>query len=143
MTRTDVMASSRPRTAGAAPKRRGSGISRRLLLLPVVLLTAMALVGPSVALAAEGTSGYGQTPTVTETKPSTGTSPSKETSSPKSSGKETEPTSTSSPTTTESEKTGTLPFTGFDLRWSVGVGLLLMAAGFSIVFAQRRQRREQ
>jgi hypothetical protein len=31
--------------------------------------------------------------------------------------------------------------TGFDLRWSVGMGLLLMGAGIAIVAMQRRQRR--
>lgn len=147
MTRTDVMASSRPQTAGAAPMRRGSTGMRRLSLLPVVLLAVMALVGPGTALAATETSsksGYGTQPT-TPTTPSTGTSPSKESSSPKTSttpSKETEPTTTSAPSTAESEKTGTLPFTGFDLRWSVGIGLLLMGAGLSIVVVQRRQRRE-
>ena len=29
-----------------------------------------------------------------------------------------------------------------DLRWSFGLGLLLMGAGFSIVVVQRRHRRE-
>jgi hypothetical protein len=38
-------------------------------------------------------------------------------------------------------KASTLPFTGFDLRWSVAIGLVLMCAGFSIVAVQRRQRR--
>ena len=139
MTRTDVMASSRPRTAAATPMRRGStGALRRLSLLPVVLLIAMALVGPGTAFGAEETkSGYSQEPN----KPSTGTSPSKETSTPKTSSKETEPTTTAAPAA-EAEKDGTLPFTGFDLRWSVGAGLLLMGAGFSIVVVQRRQRRE-
>jgi hypothetical protein len=36
----------------------------------------------------------------------------------------------------------TLPFTGFDLRWTIGAGLLLLGMGFSIVTVQRRQRRE-
>jgi hypothetical protein len=35
-----------------------------------------------------------------------------------------------------------LPFTGFDLRWTIGGGVLLIAMGFSIVTAQRRQRRD-
>ncbi len=116
---------------------------RRLSLLPVVLLAVMALVGPGTALAATETSsksGYATQPTT----PSTGTSPSKESSSPKTStpSKETEPSTTTAAPTSESEKTGTLPFTGFDLRWSVGIGLLLMGAGLSIVVVQRRQRRE-
>jgi hypothetical protein len=155
MTRTDVMASSRPQAIDAAPMRRGStGIMRRLAVVPAVLLLAMALVGPSTAFAAEPTtSGYNQEPN----KPSTGTSPSKETGTSPSKETGTSPskeagtptTSTSkeaAPSTSSakptSQKASTLPFTGFDLRWSVGAGLLLMGAGFSIVAAQRRQRRE-
>ena len=149
MTRTDVMASSRPQAIDEAPMRRGStGIMRRLAVVPAVLLLAMALVGPSTAFAAEPTTtGYNQEPK----KPSTGTSPSKETSTGTSPSKEssTPTTSTSkeaapstSSATPTSQKASTLPFTGFDLRWSVGAGLLLMGAGFSIVAAQRRQRRE-
>jgi hypothetical protein len=139
MTRTDVMASSRPRTAGAAPTRKGTaGIMRRLSLLSLVVVVVMAFVGPGTALAAGSTkSGYNQTPNT----PTTGTSPSKESSSPKeatSPSSEAEPTTTAAPTAEKS----TLPFTGFDLRWSVGAGLLLMAAGFSIVAVQRRQRRQ-
>jgi hypothetical protein len=148
MTRTDVMASSRPQMLGAAPMRRGStGTLRRLALLPVVLLMAIVLVGPSTAFAA-GESTYEQkpnTPTTPKETPKTGTSPSKESSSPTKSTeptKETSPSTTTTAPSTEAEKTGTLPFTGFDLRWSVGIGLLLMAAGFSIVVVQRRQRRE-
>ncbi len=169
MTRTDVMASSRPQAIDEAPMRRGStGIMRRLAVVPAVLLLAMALVGPSTAFAAEPTTtGYNQEPK----KPSTGTSPSKETSTGTSPSKETstgtspsKETSTgtspskesSTPTTSTSkeaapstssatptsQKASTLPFTGFDLRWSIGAGVLLMGAGFSIVAAQRRQRRE-
>ena len=149
MTRTDVMASSRPQAIDEAPMRRGStGIMRRLAVVPAVLLLAMALVGPSTAFAAEPTTtGYNQEPK----KPSTGTSPSKETSTGTSPSKEssTPTTSTSkeaapstSSATPTSQKASTLPFTGFDLRWSIGAGVLLMGAGFSIVAAQRRQRRE-
>jgi hypothetical protein len=139
MTRTDVMASSRPQTVGAASKRRGFRL-RALAIFPLALLMAMALLAPGVASAATETgtkSGYNQEPE----KPSTGTSPSKETSEP---SKE-EPASETTPTTTStpsSEKAKTLPFTGFDLRWSFGIGLLLMGAGLSIVVVQRRQRRE-
>src|ERR1035441_5557780 len=117
MTRTDVMASSRPQAIDVAPMRRGA------------------------------TGDGNQEPNKPSTGPSpsketgTGTSPSKEAGTPTTStSKETAP-STSSATPT-SQKASTLPFTGFDLRWSVGAGLLLMGAGFSIVAAQRRQRRE-
>ena len=51
MTRTDVMASSRPRTAVAASNRKGSRAMRRLTLLPILLL---ALDGPSGARVGPG-----------------------------------------------------------------------------------------
>ena len=136
MTRTDVVASSRPQKVGAAPKRKGSSSAiRRLVVLPVVLALTMALVLPTAAFAAEGLSGY-------NSKPKSETSPSKESSTPT---KTTAPETTSSEPTTSTEptakKASTLPFTGFDLRWTIGGGVLLMAMGFSIVTAQRRQRR--
>jgi hypothetical protein len=139
MTRTDVMASSRPRTTGAAPKRNGSsGIVRALTLLPVLLALALALA-PGAAFASEPTAGYENSE---PNKPSTGTLPSKESEKPSSTtpGKEAEPESTST-TPTSGEEATTLPFTGFDLRWDVGFGLLLIAAGLSIIVLQRRQRR--
>jgi hypothetical protein len=115
-----------------------------------LLLTALALLAPGSALAAEGTSGYNQEPNkpgttttpTTPTTPSTGTSPSKEEGTPTSTpSKETEPTKSSSSPAKEAAKT--LPFTGFDLRWSFGIGLVLMAAGFSIVGLQRRRSSER
>jgi hypothetical protein len=153
MTRTDVMASSRPRKADAASIRRGSsGALRGFVIVPLVLL-ALALV-PGVAVAAEPTTGYttttptttgySQTTPTTTTKtttPSTGTLPSKEAEKPTS----TTPVAESAPaktSTTPTPKASTLPFTGFDLRWDLGLGLLLMLAGFSIVTVQRRQRRD-
>jgi len=150
---TDVVASSGPRKAGAAPLSRGSSRAwRRLSVVPVALLLAAALLGPDTAVAAEPTSGYSQTAptpkttpsTPAKTTPTTGTSPSKEEKTTPS--KETAPsTSTSTtPTSTTSaskEKASTLPFTGFDLRWALGVGVLLLATGFSIVLVERRQRR--
>ncbi len=144
MTRTDVMASSRPQTPGARPKNRRSSTVRALVALPIVLLMALALIAPgTAAAAAEPTSGYNQTPTTpttpTTSTPSTGTSPSKE-EAPSSTtpSKEPEPTKSSSPAKESTAKT--LPFTGFDLRWSFGLGLVLMGAGFSIVMVQRRRR---
>lgn len=148
MTRTNKVALDGPHAAGAAPLRKGSPrAARRLLVLPLVLL-AMAFVFPGGALAAStGEAGYGTTaPTpktttttpkttpTTEKTPASGTSPSKEASTP-SSG--VSPAKESSTTPTK-----TLPFTGFDLRWTVGIGLLLVAMGFSIVTVQRRQRRD-
>jgi cytoskeletal protein RodZ len=139
MTRTDVMASSRSRTRAASPMRKGSPrISRWLSLLVAVL--ALALVAPAAAVAAEPTSKYNSTPTT----PSTGTSPSKESSKPTPTPA-TSPSKESAPATTpavpaKEAKASTLPFTGFDLRWSVAIGLMLMGAGLSIVAVQRRQR---
>lgn len=136
MTRTDVMASSRPLTAG----RNGNGsssVARRLTAV-FASLVAIAMLGPGAALAAEGTSGYNQEPPkpTTTTTPSTGTSPSKESATPP--AKETAPEKTSA--TPATAKAKTLPFTGLDLRWSFGIGLALMGAGLSIVFVQRHRR---
>jgi hypothetical protein len=75
MTRTDVMASSRPRTAGAA-NTKASRAMRRLMALPAVLLLGMALLAPGSALAASESntsSGYNQHPN----NPTTATPPSK------------------------------------------------------------------
>jgi hypothetical protein len=142
MTRTDVMASSRPQTAAVAPMTDGSSrIWRRISIVALVLL-ALALV-PAAAVAAEPTSGYGTTPTTTtktNTSPSNGVEPSKEAEKPTTSTPASEPAPTS---TAAPEKASTLPFTGFDLRWDIGFGLLLTIAGFSIVLLQRRHRRER
>ena len=139
MTRTDVMASSRPSTAGTSRTRIGSArTAGGLVALVAVLLMTFALAVPSGALAAgESTSGYNQKPTT----PTTGTSPSKEEKS--STPASEEPAkATSTPTTTSTTpKSSTLPFTGFDLRWSLALGLLLVGAGFTIVVVQRRERR--
>ena len=164
MTRTDVMASSRPHTtAGAASTRRGLPRAlRTLVALPVALLLSVALVAPATALAEEtGANGYAQkpptpttptttappsttpaatTPAATTPAPTSGTSPSKEASTP---AKGVAPsTSTSSSPTAKAASEKTLPFTGFDLRWTVGIGLLLMGVGFSIVTMHRRERRD-
>ena len=133
MTRTGVMASSRPGTYAAARIARiGSRGWRSLSLLSVLAIVALGLMAPAGALAAgstsESTSGYNQEPE----KPSTGTSPSKETTTPTT----TTPETTSAPT---SESTKTLPFTGFDVRWSLAVGVILMGAGCSIIVMQRRR----
>jgi hypothetical protein len=148
MTRTDVEASHRPQAAGTEAKRRGSSrAARRLMVLPVALLLAIAPAAPTLAATStskEALSGYG-------TKPSSGTSPSKSTKTPTSktpttTTPATEPapaTSSSVPTTTTTPaKASSLPFTGFNLSWTVGGGLLLIAMGFSIVTVQRRQGRD-
>jgi hypothetical protein len=146
MTRTDVEASSRPQTAGTEVRRRGSSrAARRLMVLPVALLLAIAPAAPTLAATStskEALSGYG-------TKPSSGTSPSKSTKTPTSKTPTSTPaaepapaTSSNVPTTTTAPKSSSLPFTGFNLSWTVGGGLLLIAMGFSIVTVQRRQGRD-
>jgi len=112
--------------------------ARRLTLLTVLAIVALGLLAPTGALAAgtstEATSGYNQEPS----KPSTGTSPSKETTTPSTTTTtSTTPATTTTAPTTETAKT--LPFTGFDLRWSLAIGVLLMAAGGSIIVVQRRR----
>jgi hypothetical protein len=170
MTRTDVMASSRPQQASATRLKKGSLMTKRTILaLPVVFALMIAFVVPGTALAAEGElNGYTTTttttttttppttpttppttpttpttaPTATTPAPATGTLPEKQSSTPtKTTAPEktsTTPTSSTEPT---AKKASTLPFTGFDLRWTVGAGVLLLAMGFSIVATQRRQRR--
>jgi hypothetical protein len=129
------MASSRPHTAGAAPMR-GSGIARRLWIVPAMLLLVLALAGPTAAFAEEPKSNYGEkTP-----EPATGTAPSKESKTPTTTPT-TEPAPTTSTEPAAETKASTLPFTGFDLRWSLAIGALLMGAGVSIVAVQRRQSR--
>ncbi|HWF31697.1 MAG TPA: hypothetical protein VG188_03980 [Solirubrobacteraceae bacterium] len=114
----------------------------------------MAFVLPTGAFAAEeGLSNYNNKPSTTPTTPTTstpattptsGTSPEKAESTPTKTTapeeKAKEPTKTT--TTSEPAKASTLPFTGFDLRWTVAAGVLLLAMGFSIVVAQRRQGRK-
>jgi hypothetical protein len=155
MTRTDVMASSRPQTPAAASSKGRSPLSARRSLLACAVALAMALLAmPGAALAAEGTSTYGQTPSTPTTTPSTptttpstptttptpttGTSPSKETEKP--AGKE-EPAKTSgtTPSASSPEKASTLPFTGLDLRWVAALGVLLIGAGFLLLATQRRR----
>ena len=132
MTRTDVMASSRPRTTGSRTTGR-TRAPRGLFALPIIVLVmALALLSPAGAFAAEPTSSYGETtpaPTTTHETEPTKTS--------------TTPTTPTTTTTPAKEPAKTLPFTGFDLRWSFGIGLLLVLAGFGIVVAQRRRASER
>jgi Tfp pilus assembly protein FimV len=164
MTRTNVMASSRPQAADAATAKGGSSRARRgLVILPVILALGLAPAVPALA-AGTATSTYGEKPppptttptTPPATTPSTGTSPSSGTSPAKStkepatpsttpSGKVAPATSSSAPaTSTQPAKASasTLPFTGLDLRWTVGAGLFLVLAGGSIMVMQRLQRRD-
>jgi hypothetical protein len=158
MTRTDSMVSSGPQTAGAATigselhDDRDRARSRRVVrraLLAVPLALAVAIPAPALAqtettnTTTNATSGYGSKPPVTtKTEPKSGTAPSKEATTPKAAP---EPTTTTPTTTTAPAKAGVspaaeskLPFTGLDLRWVVGAGLLLLAGGLSLRLTQRR-----
>jgi hypothetical protein len=113
---------------------------RRLVILPVVLALGLAPAAPALATGGSATSGYGTKPP----EPKSGTSPSKATKTPTTPSKTVEPaTASSAPTTTTSPaKASSLPFTGFDLRWTVGGGLVLIVAGGSIMAMQRLKRRD-
>jgi uncharacterized surface anchored protein len=146
--------------------RSSSRVLRELLAVPVVLVVLMA---PAVADATEPTSGYTTTTETTtsvppkqETPQRPSTSPSKEIEKAKAVEKPKEiekanEVESSSPSRevekphqevqsfnegggTSAPKAKKLPFTGFDLRWTLGFGLLLTCAGFSIVAAQRHRR---
>jgi hypothetical protein len=121
----------------------------RTLLAPLALLALTLFAAPALATET-GTTGYYNTPPkpTTSTAPANGTGPSKESSKPRttssspSSANSKPSSSSSSPssTTSSSSSHSTLPFTGLDLRWVIGFGLLLLGAGISIRLAQRRQR---
>ncbi len=110
------------------PSRRRASL-RRLLALPIALALVAAFA--TSAFAAEPTSGYTHPSTAKhEILPSKSkVAPSKEATTP------------TTPTSTTPAKASSLPFTGFDLRWTVGFGLVLMLAGGSLVLIQRRQQR--
>ncbi len=107
MTRTDVVASSRPRKADAAPIRKSSSAVRRLLVLPVALALMVAFVLPTTALAADTTStstteGYTPKTTTTTTTVTTTTPATTPTTTPTS-------TPTTTPTTAPTPSSGTSP----------------------------------
>jgi hypothetical protein len=151
MTPTDCMVSSRPHTAVAATDglelqdrrgaARGRRIARRGLLAVPVALALMAPAAPALAQTAPATSGYKQAPPVKTTpEPKSGTAPAKETTTPKTTPEtKVEPTTSVAPTTTTAPAQSKLPFTGLDLRWVLGAGLLLLAAGLSLRLTQRRR----
>lgn len=116
----------------------------------VALSVALALMVPASPALAQttGTSGYKQEPPKpqTTTTPKSGTAPSKEATTPAATTPKaaTEPTTTTTtPTQAVSPSESKLPFTGLNLTWVVGGGLLLLAAGLSIRLLQRRQRYER
>jgi hypothetical protein len=138
----DFTAPSGPLTATAAPNGRGGSRRRRIVRGLLALPLALALIAPSAsAVAAEPTSGYGQTTPAPKTEttpaPKQETAPTSTSTTPAS---ETEPAKTSNePTATTATKAKTLPFTGLDLRWVTIGGLLLVGMGMSIVVTQRRR----
>jgi len=135
MTRTGVMASSRPQTEGDASGRGRLTRVRHLLSIALAASLLALALAPGAALA-EST--YTEKPTEpTTSTPKSGVAPSKESEEP---AKEAEPTTTAAPTS--SEKASTLPFTGFDLRWEIAFGVAMILAGGSIVAVQRRHRRQ-
>jgi hypothetical protein len=147
MTPTQGMASSRPQAAGAAISQassRRAGVRgrrrfarRELLALPAVLAllipAAPAFAATSTGTSSTGTSGYNQKPPTptTKTEPKTAVEPSKEATTPKAA---VEPATETTPTVT-TPKASTLPFTGLNLTWVVGAGVLLLGAGLSIRLA--------
>ncbi len=142
MTRTDVMASSRPQAVRATFKRSGSRRAlRRLVLAPLALVLTIALVGPGDGLRRSRID-VGLQPDAEHADDHHDDDAEHGHIAAKKKAKRRRAKKTSTTPTTETAKTGTLPFTGFDLRWSLGFGLVLMGAGFSIVAVQRRQRRQ-
>src|ERR1700712_2294808 len=99
MTRTDVVASSRPQKASAAPMRKGSfNALRRLSVLPVAFALVVALALPTTALAAdEPLSGYTTTTTTTTTPTTTPTTTTTTTPAPTTTSATPTPTSGTSP----------------------------------------------
>jgi len=124
-------------------------MSRTLLAPLAVLALALALFATPALATQTGTTGYYNTPPkpapTSTTGPASGTGPSRETSKPRTtssspSGASTTPTASTPTSTTGTSSHSTLPFTGLDLRWVLGIGLVLIGAGVSIRMTQRRQR---
>jgi hypothetical protein len=141
----------------------GVGVTRsRFSALFVAIVLAVSLA-PATALAAEPTSSYGSQPPPPETPKTQSSTPTPPPTAPvKPPAPQPEKTGTS-PGFEEGEKphngpaggespisqhhdiakAATLPFTGLDLRWDVGFGVLLIAAGASLMAAQRRYSRQR
>ncbi|HXB64000.1 MAG TPA: hypothetical protein VNV42_03880 [Solirubrobacteraceae bacterium] len=151
MTSTHGKASIGPQADGAATfsrarRRRRGGVRRRfarreLLALPAALVLLVPAASAIAQTSSTGTSGYGTKPptptTKTEPKKEVEHSKEKTATTPKAAPepvKEVATTPTPTPTT---PKAATLPFTGLNLTWVLGGGLLLLAAGLSIRLALR------
>ena len=110
-----------------------------LLALPIALLLAIApAAGASAAgtTGSEGLSGYKHPESAKkETLPAKKAKPA-EPSKPVEPATPTEPLKTTEPVA----KASSLPFTGYNLTWTVGFGLILVGTGGSIVLMQRRRR---
>jgi outer membrane biosynthesis protein TonB len=150
-----LMTSGRPVPVGRAPIG-AAGILRTLAVVLVLLGSAMAV--PAAAIAAEPTSSYGpeppkqavpspeppkpqpaepSAPTVRVSKE--GTSPSKEVQK----SELPEQGVSASHQEAAPRKADTLPFTGFDLRRQLGLGMLLIIAGSALLSAQCRRARDR
>ncbi len=110
---------------------------RELLALPAalaLLVPAAPAFGATAGTSSNGTAGYNQKPPVPTTKVE-----AKKEVEPSKEATKTTPTTAAEPTTTTTPtaKATTLPFTGFDLRWVLGAGLLLLSAGLAIRLGQR------
>jgi uncharacterized membrane protein len=133
---TETEASNRPQS-GSITSRRSLMLRRGLAAVPVTL----GLMLPAAA-GAEATNGYTQTPpppsTPTTTPHKTSTTPAKKAAP----SKGVSPSvNVGEPVTVKpSAAPSTLPFTGLDLRWVIGAGVLLLGMGFTLRFWQRRTR---
>jgi hypothetical protein len=132
-----------------------------VLLAPAYATAAEPTSGYTVPTKTEPTSGY----TVPATEPPKNEAPKSEPPKPPPSSPQTHTSSSGSSPSKESEKplveeahggvlpenerlageapakAGALPFTGLDLRWELGFGVLLMVTGLALVAAQRRRER--
>jgi hypothetical protein len=147
--RNDLTACEGPNQANATSTGRARSRRRRTVRGLLALPLALMLIAPGTALAAEPTSGYGNTtpaPKTTTPTPKQETAPTKTSSTPKETpaksavepAKTAEPVKASEPTATTAAKT--LPFTGLNLTWIVIGGVLLVAMGASIMLTQRRRQ---
>lgn len=137
------MTSNEVKALGRSQRRNPHGGLRLLiaaLSLSVALLAFVAApvlaVETSTTTTSSTETGYSQKPKVPAEKK---VAPAKEEKAPE---KEVAPTKETTPAvSTTPAKATELPFTGFDLRWVVGGGLLLIAVGGVSLGAMRRHER--
>ena len=146
---TETGASNRPQS-GSITSRRSLMLRRGLLAVPV----ALGLMLPASAGAAEATNGYTQTPPPPPGTTTTVTSPPSTVRTPPVTVRTPAPPSKAVPkkgagpsvnigepvTIKPSPAPRTLPFTGLDLRWIIGAGILLLGMGLTVRILQRRTR---